>query len=578
MVRVSSTSIKKSEASTPTVAFSEFPRALMPSLDDTMSMVRKGNQINSVSFGGADRPSNLMFRMQTQSQYWYMYAMMDWLRSEVSILSTLILRSCSELFRYGLNLKPRFAYKCESCGHESQYLISKCPTCGSMRLRRPDETQKDYFRRPNGKSFLDEANDNGQPLITVLRSYADSEYQNNQAYTLCVTGEIFDSRTGKLLYNCPMEFIAQDPKYVRYLYDEQGKPGTTFAFTRDERKVLINLDTDPDAVQIYSEEGKELIPAVWIVGESYGGTGDFTIYAKEEVYQDHWFRPSMTYGVPIAYDIEDDLLTYHFIEKSDLKKFKYGFVRKVLVLPGFNEQDAEDIASGITDVLAVNDNSIPIVCLPPQVPGVAEMKAQVLDLSPDSAQDRIAVKDEIRGRVCAHWGTPNLFVGDAEASGGMNNESQQITVFDRYLLDKYNFIDRQCKWIMSKFPMITDWELELGRPSKAYTDVRRRIDLMQEAQGMKQLGFALEFIDGEFRYSERPLDQLEAITSMSQQGLMDAFPGMKMAHGMSVGGLVPGDGEGPPDKGTLRRDDPEVAQSKDDIDLAKREAESTQES
>ena len=53
---------------------------------------------------------------------------------------------------------------------------------------------------------------------------------------------------------------------------------------------------------------------------------------------------------------------------------------------------------------------------------------------------------------------------------------------------------------------------------------------------------------------------------------------MKMAHGMSVGGLVPGDGEGPPDKGTLRRDDSEVAQSKDDIDLAKREAESTQES
>ena len=574
MVRVSSTSIKKSEPTTvPSITFPDINH-LIPTLDQTLTTVRKGNVLSKVAFGGAERPSNLMFRMDTQSQYWYMYSMSDWMRSEVSIFSTLILRACAELFRYGLSLKPKFAYKCESCEHESQYLISKCPVCGSMRLRRPDETQKDYFKRPNGKSFLDEANDSGQPLITVLRSYAESQYQNNQAYTLCVTGEIFDPKTGKLIYNCPMEFIAQDPKYVRYLYDEKGKPGTTFAFTRDERDVLINLDTDPDAAQIYSEKGMELIPAVWVIGESYGGTGDITIYAREEIYQDQWFRPSLTYGVPIIYDIEDDLLTYHFIEKSDLKKFKYGFVRKVLVLPGFNEQDAEDIASGITDVLAVNDNSIPIVCLPPQVPGVAEMKAQVLDLSPDSAQDRIAVKNEIRDRVCAHWGVPNLFVGDAEASGGMNNESQQITVFDRYLLDKYNFIDRQCKWIMSKFPLITDWELELGRPSKAYTDVRRRIDLMQEAQGMKQLGFAVEFIDGEFRYSERPIDQIEAISALSQQGLMDALPGMKMAHGMSIGGLVPGDGEGPPDKGTLRREDQEVAQSKDEIDLAKREAES----
>lgn len=37
---------------------------------------------------------------------------------------------------------------------------------------------------------------------------------------------------------------------------------------------------------------------------------------------------------------------------------------------------------------------------------------------------------------------PNIIVTDTENSGGLNNESQQLTVFDRYLMDKYDNVDR----------------------------------------------------------------------------------------------------------------------------------------
>lgn len=530
-------------------------------------------RVGEATIGNAERPSNMWYRVTGQTTYWYMYALMDWYKSEVSVLSTIINRATLELFRYGLELKPRFAYKCVDCGFESDYIIQKCPVCGSLHLRKPDPTQKEYFKRPNGKSFLEEANDNGQTLRDVLKGYAEMEYQNNQGYTLCVTGDILDEN-GHLLRAYPLEFVTYDPKFVRSLYDDTGKLGATYAFTRKDRNSLINYSSpsskDQELLDHAYSNGDELYPAYWQIGTHFGGTGRYWCYTVEEVYQDHWFTQSLTYGIPIWFDIEDDLLAYHYLEKHILKRYKSGYIRKMVILPGFNDDDAEDISKGIQDVMAKNDNSIPIICLPPQIPGTAEMKAQTLELGTENASDAINVKNEIRDRLCAHAGVPNVFAGDVEASGGMNNESQQITIFDRYLMSQYEMIDRQCDWIMSWFPKITDWELRVMRPSKAYTDARRRLDRINEAQQMKSLGFPVELsVNGEFVYGARPYDQLQQEDQMKQQ--KEAEMQQKKAENAQRG-LMPGDGEGPPEAGTLRGVDNEVAGSKDEVDQAMRES------
>lgn len=530
----------------------------------TFDRINRGKIYNS-TIVGAERPSNILYKTTEKTTYWYMYALMDWYVSEVSVLSTVCLRSTTELFRHDLDLRPKFAYKCETCGQEFQDYVSKCPHCGSLRLRTPDESQKNYFVRPNGKSFIEEANDNGQSLKDVLKAYAESEYRNNQAYILCVTGEFVDPEDMGLQKAYPLEFIAQDPKFVMGLFDETGKFGTRYAFTRDDRGTCISLDETPEAINDYDEQGRVLYPAAWRIGSSYGGTGDIRHYTQEEIYQDHWFRQALTYGVPIWYDIEDDLLAYHFIEKHFLKRYQYGYVRKIVILPGFNDEDADDMSQGIQDILSTNDNSIPIICTPPQAPGVAEQKAQTLELGTDDASQIMANKDEIRDRICAHAGIPNIFAGDVEASGGMNNESQQITIYDRYLMDKYNYIDRLCKWIMGWFPKITDWELVINRPSKAYTDTKRRLDKIQEAQAMKSLGFDIVYLDGEFRYSDEPIDQI-------QRKQQEAMQQQAMQQQIMDGGMMPGDGDGPPEEGTARREDEEIGDAQDEIDLSKREA------
>lgn len=530
--------------------------------------VEKGRRVEQ-GIGNAERPSNIWYKMNSQQNFWLMYGMMDRYIREVSVMSTIIHRSVSELFRHDLELVPKFAFKCVDCGYESQTFISQCPECKSFRLRKPEGAQKNYFKRPNGKSFLEEANDNHQTLKDVLRGYALSEYQNNQAYTICITGDIIDLASGHLQRAYPLEFLSWDPKFVRMLHDETGKPGTVYAFTRKDRKSIITLDPDENAINAYNEAGEELYSAYWQVGNNINGDGDYWLYTEEEIYQDHWFRPALTYGVPTWFDIEDDLLTYHYIEKHNLKKYKYGFVRKIIILPGFSEEDVDNITRGITDILATNDNSIPIVCTPPQLPGVAEMKAQVLELGTESSSDLMMVKNDIRDRLCAHIGVPNMFAGDVEASGGMNSESQQITIFDRYLMDKYNYIDNQCDWIMSWFPKITDWELRIMRPSKAYTETKRRMDRIQEAQAMKTLGFEIYYQNGEFWFSEEPIDQMTAKLQMQQAN--DQIKQQMNQQPIMDGGMIPGDGDGPPEQGTARRADGEIDASMDEVDLSKRE-------
>lgn len=471
--------------------------------------------VTEVSVAG--RPSNLVFRATNRAPYWTFYSVMDYYREEVSILDTIISRSVTEIFRYGIDFEPAFVKKCTNCGHEYQNNVSVCPYCNSRALIRPDESQKDYFVRPDGTSFIDEVNENGQSLKDLCRSYADAQYQNNQAYLLVITGDVIDSETKHLEHSYPLEFISVDPKYVRFLYDETAEPGNLFGFTMDDRHMLIPLSKDPKALNAYTPDGKTLYPAFWQVGSAPGASGELWAYTKDEIYTNHWFKQTLIYGVPQWYSIEDDLLAYHYIEKHNLQRYKYGYVRKILVFPGFSDEVMRNVAKGVQEVLAKSDLSIPIVGLPPQPAGTGELRAQTLDLGTENISELMQVKNDIRDRLCAHIGVPNLFVGDVSASGGMNNESQQITTFDRYLMDKYDYCDDMLDWILSWFPKITDWKLRVVRPSKGDQENKRLLEQIQVAQGFKNLGFGITYSNGEFTYTEKPVDGNGANVNMAVQ-------------------------------------------------------------
>ena len=480
-----------------------------------------------------ERPANYWYRWTERYNFSSQYAVMDFYATEVSILSTIKHRMSAELLRYGVELVPKFKKKCQDCDHEWQENLTTCPNCKGKRLRKPDLSQERYFLRPNGKSFLQEANDNNQSMKDVFKAYAEMQIIYNQAGIVRVSDDILDPKDLSVEKSYTSEFIPQDPKFMRMLYDETGKMGDKYGFIMTERTTRIPLDdTNSDG---YTKQGHAIYPAYWSVGENYGADlgGQYQLYTKDELYADHWFGQSLTYGRPIWLDIEDDLLTWHYMEKHMLKKYAYGYVRGMLVLPGFNEDQVKNVAKGIKNTLSKNDNSIPIVGIPKQPPGTPRLEAQFVTFGSD-ADNFIPVKDDIRRRLCGHIGIPDLLVTDTESSGGMNNESQQLTVFDRYLMNLYEYLDRLGDWVLSWFPMITDLELRVIRPTKADMETNKLLQKIQVAQGLSGLGFPpISFIDGEFTFPQYP----------AGQGPEDEVAPMPEDTDMDMGG---GGGEAPP--------------------------------
>ena len=542
--------------------------------------------------GGAQRPDDIYYRMTRQNNWWAPYLDVYKMFQENSLAFTLALRSAVELTRFDIIAKPRFAKKCDRCGYTSQTMIDECPECHAdyTHLRRPDERKKETLRKSNGKTWIEEANNNKQPLKELIKSFAFTEYQLNQAYLVCSTRVTYDEENGEKILNIPVEFLTIDPIRVQQLFDDTGEFGTVYGFTMDARDKMLNLagtnDNDIENILNLNDEGKQIYAASYKVGSNLGASGQYRLYTNEEVYQAHWFKPAMTYGIPIWFSIWDDLRAWNALEKHFFKKYNYGFTRKLIFIPGVQDEDIDEVTKGVTDVLAKNDNSLPIICTPPTMGQTAEIRPYALDLGTENSQDALAVKDDIRNRVCAFVGVPNLFAGDVEQSGGMNNESQQIVVFERFLTEKLAYIDDLLSWFSSWFPAFNeDWVLVMDRPSRTEVDARKRIDKMQEAKMMKELGYLQEYYDGEFHYSRRPFDQQQMLEQyemqkkqMQQQMQMQQMMAMQQQQGTDEEafpeedrGILPGDGDGPPEKGSARRENPEIDGAKDEIDQVKRE-------
>ena len=86
---------------------------------------------------------------------------------------------------------------------------------------------------------------------------------------------------------------------------------------------------------------------------------------------------------------------------------------------------------------------------------------------------------------------------------------------------------------------------------------------------MKSLGFEIHYMNGEFWYSEEPMDQQTTKMQMAQANQQMAAQSQQP---IMDGGLKPGDGDGPPEKGTARREDQDIDANKNDIEQSMREA------
>lgn len=492
----------------------------------TENLMRIAKQEGHFGISRSNRPTNIDFRNMSQYNFADSLHRAGWFYHNVSIFPTIVLRIVKETFRHGLDWEARFALKCEQCGGEYDEHVEECE-CGSKLLRPPMESQKDYFKRPlierDSPSFDDEANDNGKSLLELCKAFLEQSLVYNNPYVLAVCDYITDDN-GEWTDRIVREFVQIDPLKTKRLFNESGSPGDGHGFLLEDRSTVYDMNESGGYIN-----GKRLYPAHYKVSFSYGDSDGAEYYMRDEIYSATIFGESLNYGYPPCLYAYDALMTYHFIEKRNAREIEQGHPRGVLALHGVDSDTAQDIRNGMKDLMDDDPYSIPVISTTPQM-GREGRLIDYVPLSETNFSERLGLKNEIRDRICALLGVPNLFVSDVSQSGGLNNESQQISIFDRYLDDLRLAVETMLDWAMSFFPLITDFRkiVSMGDPTDPESQMtvgQKRMENVQYAMMMQQLGFEIiNYKDGEFEFSSMPK-------------AVDPFGGMfgDMGGGMDMG-------------------------------------------
>jgi len=119
--------------------------------------------------------------------------------------------------------------------------------------------------------------------------------------------------------------------------------------------------------------------------------------------------------------------------------------------------------------------------------------------------DYVSVKDDLRDRISAFYGVSKIFMADATASGGLNNEGMQILVTNRAVQMAQNVYNEYVfPFLQTQFG-ITDWKLKLP-PSEEEDEIavlRKREIQVNIAASTKNLGFEVDMDeDGNFTFNK----------------------------------------------------------------------------
>ena len=420
---------------------------------------------------------------------------------EVSHFSDIVHKTVQELFRNGVEWQPRFVKKCNLCDNEMDELGDSCDYCGSTELRDPNAAELLRFKHLDGTDFLDVANRNDQSLLDVLQNYDfHLEVADNgnmfcrKKYVLHDDGSIKDS--------FPFEFIAIDPRQIEKVCDE--KTGSLGGMD----KICLRHRDEPR-----SKEGKCPKCGGRLYDIHYQTTslsGDREYFIKGEVHSTIKYFNQIISGIPPAMKMKEDLWAYYYLEKLVSKYYEVGRPDGFVSIPIANLESMNKIWADTQQKMKEDPYYIPWLAFDPQGKG----GIQFVRLQQDPSADLLAVKKDLRERIGSYYGVSPVFQGDTSVSGGLNNEGLQITITNRAIeFGQKHLNDKVLPWMVRQFG-INDWKLVL-KPSEEkdeMAELQRQSLAVDIASRMRDMGFKVEYEDGEFNYSGEASEKQEMPT------------------------------------------------------------------
>jgi hypothetical protein len=459
-------------------------------------------------------------------------------------IRTPLLHLKNQVFKKGFDdWKPKFKYKCVECGKEFKEKITECSECQGKEFREPDVEQCKEF-----DNFRKHCNHFSQSLEELFKTCLDDLNIADDAYVL-LNMQYQKHPSGKL-YSKVLESRRIHPALVEIDLDKNGIPQTSHylcRFHRDDIQVKPGKCSQSDC-------NEELVPAMYI----WNHRGRRIYLPENELIHVSKFSPSETYGYSMLLTVMQKVLTLQGMDKF---LYRYFFERKVpsgIIMTGTDDPQSLEVERARMEAKMAED--------PTYIPWVAVSQRTgrgrtdfVRLFHTLQEMDYLPVRNEIRDRIAAAYGVPQMYMNVMEGVGGISGETQQLKVFNDVIqADQRIFNEKVFPIFMEAFG-ITDWELKLRPPEEKVEG--QQLQLVQQraviAQQMLQMGFDVDLkpecrdmLVLDFSFTGKAINQVKdqkEMMAQQQQGSMGGIPGLPMngnSQGLPLGqdGGIPGQG------------------------------------
>lgn len=407
-----------------------------------------------------------------------------------TIVRTCITQLKQEIFRRGYTWEEKFVVKCQDCGKEHASPVKQCSDCNSINLKKPDPKQLEY-----AKKFLDGyVNCSEQLFIDVLKELEDDLNIMDDAYLVLVKEYYLDNNS-KVRMHRIKEVFRGDPVTMHIYSNELGERGKGgFVCLKHRNRVHEHQTELCETCQ------SELYPVHYVNRVN----GEEQYFVKGEVVHFSKYSPSRLYGMSPIITLWNNVTTLIAMDNYVNSSYtKARMPKGLLAVQTRNMDSMKSFWRGVKEKMEQDPHFIPVMGIESE--GGKGSVEWVRFMDSLKEMEYISVKDDLRDRISGFYGVSKVFMNDASASGGLNNEGMQILVTNRAVEMA------QTTWNNYVFPFVTtqfgisDWELKLP-PSEEEDEIavlRKREIEVNIAGQIKNLGFEVEMDDeGRFIYTK----------------------------------------------------------------------------
>lgn len=407
-----------------------------------------------------------------------------------TIVRTCITQLKQEIFRRGYTWEEKFVVKCQDCGKEHASPVKVCSDCSSTNLKKPDPKQLEY-----AKKFLDGyVNCSEQLFIDVLKELEDDLNIMDDAYLVLVK-EYFLDNNSKVRMHRIKEVFRGDPITMHIYSNELGERGKGGYICLKHRDRIHEHQTE-----LCETCQSELYPVHYVNRVN----GEEQYFVKGEVVHFSKYSPSRLYGMSPIITLWNNVTTLIAMDNYVNSSYtKARMPKGLLAVQTRNMDSMKSFWRGVKEKMEQDPHFIPVMGIESE--GGKGSVEWVKFMDSLKEMEYISVKDDLRDRISGFYGVSKVFMNDASASGGLNNEGMQILVTNRAVEMA------QTTWNNYVFPFVTtqfgisDWELKLP-PSEEEDEIavlRKREIEVNIAGSIKNLGFEVEMDDeGRFIYTK----------------------------------------------------------------------------